>query len=111
MPNAVKFRNWLCTVEFAKYSNGRTAIRLLNAESVDDDGFVYPPRSMAIATATVNIPDYTDLGKDDVIIKDYSENDGMLSSLINAGIIARPHDRFWTGFVEVYICRLLVKPA
>lgn len=108
MPKAVQFRNWLCTVSFAKYGNGRTAIRLMNAETLNDDGFDYPPNTMPIATATVNIPDYPDLKDDEVIIKDYSENEGMLNALVNAGIVSKPFAR--AGFILAPVCRLLVKP-
>ena len=46
---------------------------------------------------------------DEDIIKDYSENEGVLKSLIDAGIISEPLYSVTTGFVEVAVCKLLIK--
>jgi hypothetical protein len=40
-----------------------------------------------VATATLNLPEIA-LGPDEVIIKDYSENEGMLDTLILAGLFS-----------------------
>jgi hypothetical protein len=66
----VKFKKWDCVIVYAQYSNGRTAIQLKD----DNDG-------SPVATATINVPDVY-LEKDEVIIKDYSENEGMLDTLV-----------------------------
>ena len=63
------------TIRKRNYSNGRPALELLNAE----DGLPY-------ATATVNLPDVL-LADNEVLIKDYSENDGMLDFLVNNCIV------------------------
>jgi hypothetical protein len=71
----VKFKEWLCTVEKSAYGNGRTALVLRDAQ---DGG--------QVAVATVNLPGVT-VGPDEVFIKDYSENEGMLAALEQAGIV------------------------
>lgn len=58
-----------------------------------------------VAVATINIPD-EDINKDEVIIKDYSENEGILSTLISAKIISVPV-RF-TRAGRYPICKLLL---
>jgi len=63
------------TVKLSKYSNDRIAIQLDDAE----DGMPY-------ATATVNMPNVL-LEYDEVLVKDYSENEGMLEFLIKNNIV------------------------
>lgn len=94
----VKFRNWDCDVRFAKYNNGRTAIKL--QDKLDGE---------PIATATVNLPDVM-MKEDEVAIKDYSENEGMLNAFVKAGIVGRPFMFAESGFVAIPICKLLINP-
>lgn len=63
------------TVKLSKYSNDRIAIQLDDAE----DGMPY-------ATATVNMPNVL-LEDNEVLVKDYSENEGMLEFLIKNNIV------------------------
>jgi hypothetical protein len=58
-----------------------------------------------IACATINIPE-EDLANDQVIIKDYSENEGMLGTLICSKIITVPWRRTTGGNHPV--CKLLL---
>ena len=74
----VKFMEWECDVVYGQYGNGRTAISLMDAA----DG-------SPIATASVNLPDEP-LKDKEVAIKDYSENEGMLDALMDAGVITIP---------------------
>lgn len=41
-----------------------------------------------------------------VMIKDWSENEGVLDALIGAGIIGKPVSEVPTGFVKAYECPL-----
>lgn len=90
----VRFRDWDCIVEKRHYANGRPALQLVNAS----DG-------SPVATATVNMPDHP-AGPNHVFIKDYSENEGMLAALIEAGVVRDMSMRIMSGFVEVPICEL-----
>ena len=90
---------WLSGVKlkvvFTKYANtGNTAIVL---KSLDDE---------PMYTATVNITGYP-LDKDECFIKDYSENEGVLNTLIHAGIIKETDIRIKQGFVELTVCKIL----
>jgi len=58
------------------YANGRQAIRILDAE----DG-------LPVMTATVNVPE-VDLEPGEIIIKNYSENEGCLPFLITNGVVS-----------------------
>lgn len=62
-------------VRLSKYTNDRIAIQLDDAE----DGMPY-------TTATVNMPNVL-LEDNEVLIKDYSENEGMLEFLIKNNIV------------------------
>lgn len=87
----VRFRGKDQEVQFSKYPNGRLAI------VVGDD----------FAVATVNVPDVP-LGAKQVLIKDYSENAGMLAALQEAGIIRRTGESVRTGFVALPVCEVIV---
>ena len=54
-------------------------------------------------TATVNI---NGLSGDEVAIKNYSENEGILDLLIGLGVIEPPHRRVASGFVMIDICNM-----
>jgi hypothetical protein len=94
----VLFAGEYCTLSYATYDNGRIAIRLVcqNGEPM--------------ATATVNVPG-VNVPDGHVIIKDYSENEGMFKALVEAGVIgAIPLDYVRISqWVEAPICKLLVK--
>ncbi len=92
-----KFKPYLVVAVPGRYANGRKAIRLLDS----DDGSL-------VAVATVNIPD-AELGDDEVFIKDYSENEGVLDSLIDAGFIDDAYGVEKTGFVVAHRCKLTAK--
>jgi hypothetical protein len=65
-----------------------------------------------VAVATVNMPKYPDLklGPDVAFIKDYSENEGLLQALIDAGIVLidddGPLDVVPSGFVQIPLVQL-----
>jgi len=62
-------------VQFARYENGRVAIRLSDVETGEPT-----------AVSTINMPE-VDLADDEVIVKDYGENDGMDQTLEAAGLV------------------------
>ena len=95
----VKFKEWDCIVQFAKYANNnRTAIELIHATEGD-----------SVAMATINVPD-EELEEDEVVIKDYSENEGMFEALVNANIISESVYHVATGMIMSPVCKLLVEP-
>ena len=75
------------TVKLGKYSNGRVAIHLDDA----NEGYPY-------ATASVNV-DHVLLADDEVLIKDYSENEGMLDFLVKNNIVTPTPNGVQSGFV------------
>ena len=77
-------------IEEEAYTNGGTCLRL-----TDEEGLV--------ATATVWVPG---LETNEVCIKDYSENEGMLVCLVENDIVEEPHREVQSGFVTVPVCRL-----
>jgi hypothetical protein len=79
------------------YDNSRRAIQLLDAH----DGSL-------VATATVNIPE-APIGKDEIFIKNWSENEGVLESMIDAGYIEPAHSLATTGRVLAECCKLTKK--
>lgn len=90
----LQFKDWRCRVKEGRYGNGRTALQLVDAE----DG-------SPIAKATVNLPD-VEMAPDEVAIKDYAENEGMLRALTDAGIVEPTSRVVVTGYVTVPVCRL-----
>ena len=92
----VTFNDSECTLDYAFYENGRTALLLLDAT----DG-------QPVATASVNIPEVP-LEDDEIAIKDYSENEGMYNVLNAAGVISQPVSFIENGFVVIPVCKLLL---
>lgn len=75
-------------IEFGKYVDGTPAIEIFS----ETEG--------PVATATVNLSGYNiSPAPGHVIIKDYSENEGMVEALIAAGIITERGEGFSFGFI------------
>jgi hypothetical protein len=91
----VKFKQWTCDVMLLRYQNGRPALQLMDAATGEP-----------IAKATVNLPDEY-LPPNEVFIKNYGENEGILQSLIDAKIVAPAHRIVATGHSHVGQCRLI----
>ena len=89
----VRFKDWNCVLRFNRYVNGDT-VSISLVDTVDGE---------PVAHATVNIPG---LDFDEVTIKDYSENIGMVETLLSAGIIEKPHRAVSSGFVIIPVARL-----
>ena len=95
----VKVREWTCKVGFSRYQdNGRIAIVLFDDESGEQ-----------LFVASVNLPEVA-LPENHVFIKNWSENRGVLQSLVDAGILRSTGRRVPTGYVEADECELLIKP-
>lgn len=92
----VKFMHWTCNVEFHNYrDNNRIALELTEVGTGEP-----------IATATVNLP-RVPLEPNEVIIKDYSENNGMYQALYEAGIVGEKKRMVTTGHVSCPVCDLI----
>ena len=89
----VKFLGEELTPVMNRYANGQNAIQL-----VDSDGMPFMTASVA---HDINIAD------DEVIIKNYSENEGILEALIEAGIIEKPFAEIPVNFVTLYVAALV----
>jgi len=88
----VNFNGEELTPVIGQYANGQTSIQLN-----DNNGMAYVTASVA---HDVNIDD------DCVIIKNYSENEGILQALIEAGIIEKPFCEIPVNFVTLYVAKL-----
>lgn len=99
LPGTVRFGGYTCNAYRTTYPEGdATAIYL---DDVRDGA--------AVATATVNVPEANPrLGIGAVLIKDYSENEGMMAALEEAGIAADTGKTIPTGFTHARIARLLL---
>ena len=89
----VNFKGWKCETSFACYSNFNTAIELIQVSNGD-------PIAKATTNPGVNIPG------GEVAVKSYSENEGMLEALIEAGVVEAPHRVAESGYVLIPICKL-----
>lgn len=80
-----------------RYANGRPCIELFD----EDDGFPF-------ARATANVTEWQP-GEDEILIKNYSENEGLLDWLVSNGIVEDTLRTHRSGFIFLNICKLLVK--
>lgn len=92
----VEINGFTCEVDLREYANNnRKGLSLYVKES----GEPY-------CTATMNMPEIP-LNDDEVIIKNYDNNTGVLEALVGAGIIEDLQKTVPLGFVDVHICRLI----
>lgn len=93
----VRFAGQDCVVQSLRYPfSDHTALLLFDAQS-----------GHYVGTATVNFPDIP-LCKTQVFIKDYSENEGMLAALEQAGIVKAMGVYVPTGIGSLPVCELLI---
>lgn len=92
-----KYSDCLIYLDIGKYSNGRIAIQLIDAET-----------GCPVTKATINIPDAT-LEDNELIIKDYSENEGLLHFLTSNGLTTKPKRYVSSGHVECPVIEYLPK--
>lgn len=93
----VRFRHWDCEVACGHYANGRLAIVLLDRR----DG-------SPVATATVNVVELDGiLQEDQVFVKDYGENEGMMAALKAADVVEPTGDVVVIGWVTAKVARVL----
>jgi hypothetical protein len=81
------------TLYVGRYGNGRTALLL----GVDGQVEV---------KATVNVPELEDLPRDHVLLKGWSENEGVPEALVAAGAVELTGDTVATGRVAAQMARL-----
>lgn len=95
----VRFGGHDCLVLAERYaSNGHTALLLYDAKTGEP-----------VATASLNMP-HVPLAPNQVFIKDYSENAGMLNALEEAEIVRVSGVYIPTGIGSLPVCELLIPP-
>lgn len=93
----IHFKNYICTLKVGKYyETDRTALQLI--DNIDGS---------PVATASINIG-IEEVAEDEIAIKDYGENTGMVKALVDAEIISEPLRYVTRGYVEIPICKLLI---
>lgn len=93
----IKFKRWECTIEATYYNKkDRKALMLMDGEEL-------------VAVATVNMPGYP-CEDNQIYVKDYSENAGMLQTLIDNEIVfPEPADNLGGDFVTIPLMNLTTK--
>lgn len=92
----VTFLRENCRLLRGAYSDGNRTALMLQCENGEP-----------MAKCTVNLPD-DHLGADEVAVKSYSENEGMVEALMAAGVIEKPYRSIQSGHVQIPVCRLLL---
>jgi hypothetical protein len=91
----IRFNEWVCRVRFNRYTgNDRLAIQLVTEAGEP------------LLTATVNVPCYP-LEDNEVLIKSYAENAGVLECLSEACVIAPTGITLEVGHAIAHVCRFL----
>lgn len=85
-----------CELIKGRYDNGRIGLEVIDAKDGEP-----------LFTATVNLPDI-ELASDEVVIKNYSENEGLLEVLVAYNYVIPTGQVVETGYVSVPICQLLI---
>jgi hypothetical protein len=97
--NKVEFCGFTCSVEISMYPSGNISVTLNDVE----DG-------CPVATATINtnveLP-----SKRHIVIKNYSENEGILEALEEAGIVRRTGGFVAAGFGQCPVVELQLETS
>ena len=78
----------------SRYPNNRLALLLRDTDTGEPIGML-----------TRNLPN-NPLRSDEVILKNYSENEGCVEALIEAGIVEKAHRWVMSGYMQLPVCRL-----
>jgi len=81
-------------IKMSKYGNGQNRMEFIDKE----DGF-----SVLVASVAID----ENISSDEIAIKDYSENEGVLKFLMEKGIVSSPLKYFNSGFVRIPLCKLM----
>jgi hypothetical protein len=90
--------NWKVRIIKSWYNSRPDQIALMAIDNEDGT----PVATLTVCMVNENVND------GEVIIKSYSENEGMLEQLIEQKIVSEPLRIIRTGFVIVYVCKLLI---
>ena len=90
----MKYKGVNIFAKYGEYQNGQPAIELFTTKNKE---------RWMVASVAIEQPLLTG----EVAIKNYSENEGILDTLLETGIIAPPHRYVSSGFVTIPICKLL----
>lgn len=95
----IQFKQWNSKLETTMYHDGNIALRLIGND--------LPIYDNLVATASVNLPG---LLKDEIAIKDWSENEGMYEVLLKSEAITPAHRYETSGYIEsIPVCYLRKK--
>lgn len=92
----VQFSDWECSVSKILGQDNRVTLKLFDKR----DGEL-------VAIATKHVPSEP-IEQDEVIIKDYAENEGMFDALVAAGVIGGAQRYIQSGYVTMPVCKLLI---
>lgn len=88
----VKFGGYNCTLVIRPYNSGRVYMQLIDKE----DG-------MPVARVSLDM-DPVPVNKHSILLKSYSENEGIYEALLAAGIIRPVLKMYQVGFSEAHYC-------
>jgi len=91
----IKFKGEEFSIRITTYSIGNN----IKIQLFDKD-------ELPFMTATTNV-EHIVLNFDEVLIKNYSENEGILKALKEAGVIENITEKVALGYDYIHICKLL----
>jgi hypothetical protein len=96
-PVKTKYCDEICRFQWGKYASGQIALQLYGPEGPE-------------MTVTTNMPE-EDIEEDEIVVKDYSENEGIYDELVRLGVVKSiPVRLVRSGHVHLYVLKLKIKP-
>lgn len=90
----MKWHGWDCILQKGRYIDNSIGILLFDAHDGEP-----------VSKATVTMQG-ANLREDQIIVKDYSENEGMLDALTEIGLVTGVERWIETGWVRVPVCNI-----
>lgn len=85
-----------CFLMWGEYeAGGRTSLQIFDIEG-------------PITNITINLPEQP-LNNNEIFVKSYSENEGMIDFLVKEGFVEDTGQRVQTGYVEAVVAKLLIQ--
>lgn len=88
---------WNLTPILNTYSNGRTCLSLIHVSTGEP-----------FAKVTINVPSLK-LKEGEIVIRNTQENEGLLDSLVKAGIVSPSKKEINLNYIIVHVVDLLIK--
>lgn len=95
----IQFKKWSCHVHKGVHNDGTTSLTLTDVHTGEPVASpTYPARPLLPGALKPGF----------ILLKDYSENEGMLEALVSQGVVEDMKLPVPSGYVNLWLCKVLI---